>query len=550
MERLREGVYMVLVAVIGSQYAYVGLLAIPLYQAVVKSRNEEALPPSVVGPAVVMMKLFCIIVHALAPRLGGDSLRWNQARLLAMTATAVGGVVMACHDGTGAVGVLIGLSLLGLTSSRAIGGPLFVAPSETRMQRRTLVYDLASGVGCLWTSVVIRFLEYDAVREYWFLRFLVMVAPIVVACMAWLLLPEAAYFSSTRMETEQQRLLGEQDPLHMEDMDFPEEDTVSKCQVAADPEFASSSTGEEYQVAADPEFAECSIGEEYEKCGGTPASTATMGLTLPGEAVDEAKPADCLPTPTSEVNASMGGIALALESPTSVGKSCGPGKPALRRCASASWTESPWKHDGFVLIACIWFVMWWSFNFYAYNVFPFFISQSGPSMEAIGVLYTIEGLLVNGVMMLGMRFLKTHTFEKFFICSVLLAILPMPVIVWHEHCHWFLYMIVLAMMDIACACVNLLLAPVLLRCVPWNLTSSFYSQGSAIGAILCSLSFGQYSLHEYLGWPGTVLLGHGGCLFVFVCVMIVKKDTLLRTYRNSKVSVKSLRATPRHAGLS
>eukprot|EP00929_Paragymnodinium_shiwhaense_P066369 TRINITY_DN33283_c0_g1_i2.p1 TRINITY_DN33283_c0_g1~~TRINITY_DN33283_c0_g1_i2.p1 ORF type:complete len:435 (+),score=73.27 TRINITY_DN33283_c0_g1_i2:221-1525(+) len=432
-----------------------------------------------------------------------------------MTLTAVAGILIASHDVTGPLGVLIGLSLLGLTCSRSTGGPLFVAPSETRMQRRTLIYDLACQVGCLWTSLVVGLLSHDTVKEYWYCRFVVICSPLVVTYVAWLLLPEAAYFSGTRMEQEQQRLLSDK-------YSFEEDASGGPEEVPAPQQIPST----------------LQKGREFDQAGEAEAdSSSEADMSLPGALQGEKSPS----APGADQTGT--GCYAQEDLASEVGKpSTAQSTPEL----TTRWTASPWKHDGFVLIACIWFLNWWSFNFYTYNIFPIFMTNSGPSLTTVGVMYTIEGLCANCVLVLLMRFLKTYIFEKFFIGAVILTILPIPVVVWHESCHWFLYLLTILSMDIVCACNNLLLGPVLLRCVPWNLMSDFYAQASAAGAILSAISFVQYSLHEVLGWPLTILLGHGGILVVFACVMTFKKQTLVKTYKVSTVSVKNLRSGAAH----
>eukprot|EP00929_Paragymnodinium_shiwhaense_P075027 TRINITY_DN38370_c0_g1_i1.p1 TRINITY_DN38370_c0_g1~~TRINITY_DN38370_c0_g1_i1.p1 ORF type:complete len:565 (-),score=61.04 TRINITY_DN38370_c0_g1_i1:341-1990(-) len=517
-EKCVEGTFTFLLAIIGTLYIYAVWMVIPLYQSLVDSHGQEPLSPTIVGPVLVLTKVVSMVLHTIAPSIGGDSLRWCQIRYFAFAIIALGGLVFASIDGAGPNAILLGLAGLSLTSSRSQSGPLFVAPCESRMQWRTLAYDLASQIGCLWTSSVVSLLGMDFVREHWVLRFVVLAAPIVVAMICWAALPPSSFFSKSMMQEAQDQLTsGHAKPEKVQ--------SVLKEEVLEnDNDSLEEARREESIVCMPQKFpTETSVATESTAASSTHISRTPSASDVLSTIKTWEHLSDEEDLPRSESARSE------LTSPNEAEDD--------ENSATGAWKGSAWRNNAFVLLAFTWALVFWCANFYSYNVLPLLMIKSGISLETVGVMVMVEGLVLNIVMVFVMRARHTYIFEKFFICAVLSALSAMPAVIFTEYCHWSVYMLTLLTTDIVLYGFHILLPTVLLRCVPWNLVSTFYSQVGGICGTLGAMSFIQYSLYELVDWPATILIGHGIPLVGFLCLMIVKRQGFLRIWRDSKVSM-------------
>lgn len=190
---------------------------------------------------------------------------------------------------------------------------------------------------------------------------------------------------------------------------------------------------------------------------------------------------------------------------------------------AVSLRSSGWKDPAFMLIAVASLVGgWWSFNFYAYTVFPILIvAEGGPSLSTVSFLYSVEGLTYMMFMLLLWSYLNRNYFFLYFGNNLILAILPPLVICFLGHIHWSAYIGGLFMMDVASAVMNAALGVVLLRCVDWNSIPKFYSQVNTVGGFVGALSNLQFALSESIGWEFTVLVGHGIPLAVAGIICLV-----------------------------
>lgn len=179
----------------------------------------------------------------------------------------------------------------------------------------------------------------------------------------------------------------------------------------------------------------------------------------------------------------------------------------------------PWADARFRVLAATCFLNWWSFSFFGYTAFPTLIQEAGgPSLEAIGSLYCIEGLVCCCCMAVILPRLRSHLFVLFFGSGLTLLALPPIAVCLMPHVHWSGYFAALLCMDVCGGISNTMTGVVLLRCLSWELLPSFYSDVSAIGGIITAVSMGQLAMHEYLGWVSTAVLSHG---LVFVIVGLV-----------------------------
>lgn len=202
------------------------------------------------------------------------------------------------------------------------------------------------------------------------------------------------------------------------------------------------------------------------------------------------------------------------------------GSLSVSPSCNSSEVQWPWTNARFRVIAVTWCLNWWSFNFYAYNIFPVLISKVGPQLSIVSLIYTAEGLTCIILMSAFMPFLKAHPIEKFFLSSWALTFLAPLGICWLGRVHWTGYILTLYMMDFSCSISNLCLGSVLLRTLPWELTPVFFSHVSALGGIVCAVSFIQIYVAGILGWEMTAMLGHAGAIICAAVMYMIDRDAV------------------------
>lgn len=154
-------------------------------------------------------------------------------------------------------------------------------------------------------------------------------------------------------------------------------------------------------------------------------------------------------------------------------------------------------------------LLFWSFNFYAYTVFPVLIARKGPSLETVSTLYTVEGLLYTGVMVILLPKLRSHFNALYFGSIAGVALTPLLSICVLGRIHWSGYLLGLWCSDMFCSISQSVFGLVCLRCLPWDTLPEFYSWTNTIGGLISALSNVQFALDENFGWRITVLVGHG-----------------------------------------
>eukprot|EP00747_Dinoflagellata_sp_TGD_P197990 gnl/TRDRNA2_/TRDRNA2_70045_c0_seq1.p1 gnl/TRDRNA2_/TRDRNA2_70045_c0~~gnl/TRDRNA2_/TRDRNA2_70045_c0_seq1.p1 ORF type:complete len:263 (+),score=18.07 gnl/TRDRNA2_/TRDRNA2_70045_c0_seq1:206-994(+) len=199
---------------------------------------------------------------------------------------------------------------------------------------------------------------------------------------------------------------------------------------------------------------------------------------------------------------------------------------------AACSAKAPWNNARFRVIAATWCVNWWSFNFYAYTAFPMLISKTGPPLEVVSTLYTVESLLATVLTASFWHCLKTNLNVKFFGSAAALCILPPLAICVLGPIHWAFYLLTVLAMNIVCAVSNILLGTVMLRSLPWDLIPVFYSQVAAIGGCISAVSYTQLAIHELLeSWKLTVLCCHGLLLSLLVILYLTHQRAILEIWR-------------------
>mmetsp|Transcript_110927 Transcript_110927/g.312727 ORF Transcript_110927/g.312727 Transcript_110927/m.312727 type:complete len:545 (-) Transcript_110927:141-1775(-) len=493
-----ERTYLILVGIVASMYSYGPLMTFPLYLALTAAKGEETVSASVAGTILMAAKLVTFAVHAVGVRFGGE-LRQMQAMICLMYSVSMLALTAAANTSVTGVKVLVGVSSLNLVSSRVIAGTLFTVPSEERMLRRTYVHDASIQAGCLWTALVAFLLQHEAARNSWLIRAIVLNLPLVVTFAAWLLIQPASFFSSARMREAERE----------------QPSNLSLTPV----------------LPGNPEAPAKGNADEHQRCANMPEEKFVGASKAVGPGL--AGPAGRPPRlPVIFATERLRGFTRSFSR-----------RSDSRNDLKVAWEEKRpwvWGNARFRVLAVTSLLSWWSFAFYAYNVFPSLMTRTGPPLQVVSALYTAEGITYAVVVGFILPWLQKDLFAKFFGSVSLLLVLPVLAIGIFGQIHWTAYLLILLLTDISCATNNALLGVVLLRCLPWNHVGPFYSQVSAVGGWLCALSFMQLSLHQCLGsWTWTAVVGHRVPSLVAFCVYLFHWRAVSEIWDLLKVPVHS-----------
>merc|ERR1719446_1024683 len=247
------------------------------------------------------------------------------------------------------------------------------------IKTRTFVYDVGCIGGCLWLTLVMFLLKFDCVKDSGLLRSLTLMIPLAFCMMAWVLISPKKFFNAARMEEMQRQL-------------------VSACS------------------------AKDGCEEEREEVNSACSTQPPSPRSLRTDSLSSTECSESQPLPSARSTTSSEPF---LKTEASDAIDCEDRVVVPERPMATSGMGEGWKNPQFRVIAATWCLgAFWSFNFYAYTVFPVLIAESGPSLQFVSTLYSAEGLLYTAIMMMVLPRLHSNFFLLFFGSTWLLALMP------------------------------------------------------------------------------------------------------------------------------
>ncbi|CAE7608649.1 unnamed protein product [Symbiodinium natans] len=155
------------------------------------------------------------------------------------------------------------------------------------------------------------------------------------------------------------------------------------------------------------------------------------------------------------------------------------------------------------------------------------ISETGPSLDVISVLYTIEGLLQAVIVVIIMPWLDTNMFWKFFLSTWIILMGPPLAICALGKIHWVFYLVTLLLVDVAMTVATGLLSVLLLRSIAWEHISTFHKQVSTLAGFTIGASYVQMPLKSGVGsWEAASLIGHGAIALLLLLVYATHRNAM------------------------
>ena len=542
---------------IATGFSYGPLLCFPLYQALVKSKGQSEVDPTTQGLVLMGAKCFTVLSHNALSHFRAEL--WGlKLQVLSCLVLSMCSLTLASLQSVSGIGMLVAVGTLHLTHSAVVVGPLVTVPSEQKSKFRSLFYYVTAPVGCVWTSLVSFCLAQPQFQSSWILRAIALNSPLLVMLFAWALVPRRSFWSAARMREAQKELGGAEareecpgsprarktnetvacgEEAQIDPQPSPRAGAkVAFSVVMPEVDAPGESPGEsgegqavkmgKLEPSMTAQFGRAKTGNLRRgptgKKSGLRSTRRTTMARMRGTFADRATLVNHMTnfTPLTPILARelthIGGLDEILRN-----------SRATRRSQQIPASGSPWADGCFRVLAVCQCLNVYGFSFYGFNVFPMLIAETGPSLDAISMLYTVEGFLQAVFTVVLMPCLDTKMFWKFFLATwVILACAPLAICLLGR-LHWIFYLLLLLVVDVALCCATGLLSVLLLRTLPWEYITTFHTQVSALSGLVTGASFVQMPLRSAVGtWEATSLIGHGAAAFFLLLVYATHRQSM------------------------
>ena len=545
---------------IATGFSYGPLLCFPLYQALVASKGQSEVDPTTGGLVLMGAKCFTVLSHNVLSNFRTEL--WGlKLQVLSCLVLSMACLTLASLESVSGIGMLAAVGTLHLTHSAVVVGPLVTVPSEGKSKFRSLFYYVTAPLGCVWTSLVSFCLAQPQFQSSWKLRAIALNSPLLVTLFAWVLVPRKSFWSAARMREAQKELGGAEAQEECPGPGTLHASAASSPRAARARKSKESACGEEAQTPqrspragakvafsvlmpeVDAESPGESNGEgQSAKMGKLePSMTAQFGRSKTGNLRRgrTGKKSGLRSTGRRTTMARMRGTFADRTTLVNHMTNFTPLTPILarelthigalddilrhsratRRSQQIQAVGSPWADGCFRVLACCQCLNVYGFCFYGFNVFPMLIAETGPSLDAVSMLYTVEGFVQAVLTVVLMPWLDTKMFWKFFLATWVILVSSPLAICFLGRLHWILYPLLLLVVDVALCCATGLLSVLLLRTLPWEYITTFHTQVSTLSGLVAGASFVQMPLRSAVGtWEATSLIGHGTAAFLLLAV--------------------------------